>query len=264
MSTLLHTETFGQGSPVVLLHGWGMNSQIWPKALLQSFGVQWTLIDLPGHGLSSHIALSDNLDDVLDQLEKVIPNNATLIGWSLGGMFALALTQRLAKKPNKIARGRRLGLISSTPLFVKKTNWPYATQSDTLKLFANNLTCNAKLTIKRFIALQFINEKDAKQQIIHIQKKVLDNATLDKQSLLTGLHYLQSLDLRKDCTQLSQNVVGFYGALDNLVPIKATASIESCFSHRQFTTITSAKSGHAPFLSDPKLFKQFLLQVINP
>ena len=265
MSTLLHTETFGQGIPVVLLHGWGMNSQIWPKALLQSINAQWILVDLPGHGRSSQLPLSDDLNTVLKQLLAVIPNNALIIGWSLGGMFTLALQQYLAKQSNSNAkaRGRRFGLIASSPLFIKKSHWPYATEAEILNSFSKNLASNAKQTIKRFIALQFINQRNAKPQITAIQNKILNHSVLHEPSLQVGLHYLQSLDLRADCQLLKQNVFGFFGALDNLVPIKATNKIENCFTDQQFTTIRSAKSGHAPFLSDLELFKTFLQQVIN-
>jgi pimeloyl-[acyl-carrier protein] methyl ester esterase len=256
MTHTLHTEIFGQGTSVTLLHGWGMNSQVWPKAVLLQLPVKWILVDLPGHGKSSHIPLSSDINVVLEQLNEIIPKDTLLIGWSLGGMFALALAQQKA-------RGRRLGLISSSPQFIQSKNWQYATSAKTLATFSESLQKNARLTIKRFIALQFMNVPDAKAQIITIQKRILNNHTLDTASLQTGLHYLQTLNLRANCASLNQPVVGFYGKLDNLVPHRAINATENCFAPSQFTTIVAPKAGHAPFLSEPELFKQFLLHLIN-
>ena len=51
--TKIHTETYGLGKPIVLVHGWAMHSGIWrlfARELAKHYQV--TLIDLPGHGRS--------------------------------------------------------------------------------------------------------------------------------------------------------------------------------------------------------------------
>ena len=105
----LFTMTEGQGRSIVALHGWGMNQLVWQpirERLSQQAQVTW--IDLPGHGRSVELKLG-NLAEVVEQLIPYIPEGAVLIGWSLGGIIAQALAQRL---PTQVAG---LVLIASTP-----------------------------------------------------------------------------------------------------------------------------------------------------
>ena len=89
MSETLKITTLGKGPDLVLLHGWATNSGIWAgvvKTLAGQFRVN--LVDLPGHGVNSHIPLSRNLNAVAEQILTEVPS-ATWVGWSLGGLIAL-------------------------------------------------------------------------------------------------------------------------------------------------------------------------------
>ncbi|MGL4185540.1 MAG: alpha/beta fold hydrolase, partial [Thiotrichaceae bacterium] len=89
-----------------------MNSHVWTpirQALLELGQV--TYIDLPGHGVNQHLTLG-SLPQAVAQISPYIPEQATLIGWSLGGLIAQALAQKLPE------RVQALSLIASTPKFV--------------------------------------------------------------------------------------------------------------------------------------------------
>lgn len=71
--TKIHLETFGQGKPIVLVHGWAMHTGIWrefAKQLADSYQV--TCVDLPGHGRSEAID-PFTLERISDALVKIIP-----------------------------------------------------------------------------------------------------------------------------------------------------------------------------------------------
>jgi pimeloyl-ACP methyl ester carboxylesterase len=99
-------ETEGQGSPVVLVHGFGMTREMWDwqwPALTGRF--QTVRYDLLGHGASAKPKEKDaySLGRFADQLaalmdELALPQ-AALVGFSLGGMivraFALAHPERV-------------------------------------------------------------------------------------------------------------------------------------------------------------------------
>jgi 2-succinyl-6-hydroxy-2,4-cyclohexadiene-1-carboxylate synthase len=97
---VLHTETRGVGSKVVLLHGFTQNGSCWGP-FGESLAKDHTtlFVDLPGHGRSAHDEAS--LKETANLVAEV-GGRATYIGYSLGGRVALhvalqhpALVERL-------------------------------------------------------------------------------------------------------------------------------------------------------------------------
>ncbi len=97
-------ETEGQGSPVVLVHGFGMTREMWDwqwPALTGRF--QAVRYDLLGHGASDKPRDAYSLARFADQTAAVMDgrgiDRAALVGFSLGGMivraFALARPERV-------------------------------------------------------------------------------------------------------------------------------------------------------------------------
>ncbi|MDA0158977.1 alpha/beta hydrolase [Solirubrobacter ginsenosidimutans] len=85
----------GSGLPVVLLHGVSLSAAVWAPLLTALGGCRLLAVDLPGHGLSDPFEYRRGqvrehahqlLEDLFDALEL---ERATVIGHSLGGMFAL-------------------------------------------------------------------------------------------------------------------------------------------------------------------------------
>ncbi len=94
--TALYWHTCGEGKrDFVLLHGWGLNADIWHciiNRLAPHFRLH--LVDLPGYGRSSgygDMSLSEMATVVLNQA----PEKALWLGWSMGGLVAsqIALNQ---------------------------------------------------------------------------------------------------------------------------------------------------------------------------
>lgn len=143
----------------MLLHGWGMNSHVWEpiKEALES-RYHLVCLDLPGHGFNKHLD-AKNLDHIVDLVADVTPEDTHIVGWSLGGLVAQALAQKI---PNKI---RSLTLVASTPRFSQslQNDWTNAMSHEVLNKFADNLKHDPVKTIKGFIALQFIGVKESKQ-----------------------------------------------------------------------------------------------------
>ena len=100
--TALHIETSGQGSDLVLLHGWAMHSGIWGSvrdSLAQCFRLH--LVDLPGHGLSP-MCEPGTLEHLTGIVADILPENCMLGGWSLGGQVAMQLALRQPERIEKL------------------------------------------------------------------------------------------------------------------------------------------------------------------
>jgi pimeloyl-ACP methyl ester carboxylesterase len=105
---------WGTGSPeIVLLHGGAQNAHTWDTVAL---ALQRPLIamDLPGHGHSSHrddhvYWPADNAIAIEAAVRALAPDAKLVVGMSLGGLTALALTDRA---PDVV---RSLVLVDVTP-----------------------------------------------------------------------------------------------------------------------------------------------------
>jgi 3-oxoadipate enol-lactonase len=99
-----HTDT-GSGDALVLIHGVGLSHAMWAaqvEALAESHRV--ITYDMLGHGGSSapspDATLGDFADQLLDLLDRLSIERATLVGFSMGALvaraFALGHPERLA------------------------------------------------------------------------------------------------------------------------------------------------------------------------
>ena len=90
---MLYSSTTGIGQDLVLLHGWGFNSELF-NDLVEKYKHQYriTKIDLPGHGRSDEV--NGGLNEWCDEIIKILPNNPTLLGWSLGGLLAINIANK--------------------------------------------------------------------------------------------------------------------------------------------------------------------------
>jgi len=118
---LLSYRLIGSGKPVVLLHGFGEDSQIWNKQI--DFLKDYCLLivpDIPGSGKSEPLILNDrsadsiSLTDYADCIYAILVTEkidaCILLGHSMGGYITLAFAE---KYPNYLTA---LGLIHSSAL----------------------------------------------------------------------------------------------------------------------------------------------------
>jgi pimeloyl-ACP methyl ester carboxylesterase len=92
----------GNGHPVVLLHGFPLNSKIWDDfAVGLSKTFQVFTPDLPGFGqsppLKAGFSINDVATEILAWLEKQTIKRPVVVGHSLGGYVALAMANQRAE-----------------------------------------------------------------------------------------------------------------------------------------------------------------------
>ena len=96
-SSIAYTE-YGQGDPLVLLHGFTESQSMWDgfvKTLANVFRV--VTIDLPGHGDSDCLGDVHTMEDMAEGVNFVLDHlqikGCVIIGHSMGGYVALALAR---------------------------------------------------------------------------------------------------------------------------------------------------------------------------
>jgi pimeloyl-[acyl-carrier protein] methyl ester esterase len=241
--TKIHTETFGKGKPIVLLHGWAMHSgmlRLFANELANFYQV--TLVDLPGHGRSRAIS-PFTLDTVIPALVEAITETdepSCWLGWSLGATFVLEIAQRFPKKVN------RLILLAGTPCFVKRNSW-IGMDEQVLENFATSLQQDTQGTLLRFMALQIKGLDEQKPALQKILPLVSEFPAPDQPTLQDGLAILKHTDLREGFARLNIPVSVILGQLDTLVPAVSGEQMQALLPEMNLNLL--ARAGHVPFLS---------------
>lgn len=147
-------------------------------------------MDLPGHGRSESLPLFD-LVEVLERLAASLPARAHWVGWSLGGLIALAMT---SKNSDAVAS---ISMIASSPCFVEGPGWPGVSR-DLLDQMGRDFSADYRGTLNRFVGLQTFGQDGARQLSRRILGLMAEAPSPDMESLLSALKLLRDLDLRSE------------------------------------------------------------------
>ncbi len=107
MPVKLHYNLFGEGPPVIILHGLFGSSRNWQsvaKALSDTH--QIITVDLRNHGLSAHTAsmsYQDMAGDIHALIRQLSLDDVSLVGHSMGGKAAMMLALSSPEMVSKLA-----------------------------------------------------------------------------------------------------------------------------------------------------------------
>ncbi|MDM8565394.1 pimeloyl-ACP methyl ester esterase BioH [Candidatus Halobeggiatoa sp. HSG11] len=235
----------GQGKPLILLHGWGFNGNIWNE-IAADLAKNWQVyqVDLPGHGKSPMCEYS--LPILTEQLAANLPNNAIWIGWSLGGLLAMNIAIQ--------CQVRGLILVATSPRFVTAKDWPCAMTAELLQQFADQLQTDTVETLRRFLTLQVRGCDNAREQLRNLNFFLTNPPQTD--ALQSGLQLLQHTDLRSLLQQINCPALLCLGKRDKIVPVEVGEKCQTYWPELHKTIIKPA--AHIPFLSHPELFMEIL------
>lgn len=244
-------QTAGTGNcHLVLLHGWGLNAEVW-HCISEELASHFTLhlVDLPGFGRSRGFGAM-SLDEMARQVLDAAPQNAIWLGWSLGGLVA---SQIALSQPERV---KALVTVASSPCFSAQEAWP-GIKPDVLASFQQQLSEDFQRTVERFLALQTMGTETARQDARTLKQTVLSLPMPEVEVLNGGLEILKTVDLREPLAALAMPHLRIYGYLDGLVPRKVVPLLDALWPESESQVI--AKAAHAPFISHPVEFCSALI-----
>jgi len=228
-STISHE----QRHPIVLIHGWGADSQIWQTVpdRLSAF-IEVYSLDLPGFGESP---ILDNYSEasLLEWMAEVLPSHCYLLGLSLGGMLCRAFA---AQYPLRVAG---LITISSNLSFIATEQHPEAMAAADFAEFMQHWEQDNALCLRQFFSLQ--TQGDSQQRRLIKQLRRMD-CKIDGSASGALLALLGDLDNRRHRAKIECPSLDIFGAGDALVPVAVASEFDS-----QTAIIFGA--GHLPHLS---------------
>lgn len=218
--TSLFCRSWGNGRPVVFVHGWAVSSDVWRYQMAPlSAQCRCVAYDKRGHGRSSdpgrgydYDALADDLAAVLDRLDL---RNVVLVGHSMGPAEIVRYISRHGTE-----RVSRLVLISSAlPFMLKTPDNPDGIDADNLQErrrqwlrdFPKFLVSNAR---------SFVTPETSEETVAWI-------ANLGMQASFKGLvdlnHAITETDQRADVSRIKLPTLLIHGAQDKSAPLELTS-----------------------------------------
>jgi pimeloyl-[acyl-carrier protein] methyl ester esterase len=263
-----------QSIPVVLLHGWGLNSGVW-QTLITNLPTNFTdffhiiTVDLPGFGANVNKIISPySLVNICRHIDKTIEQPAIYLGWSLGGLVA---TEMALSFPDKV-----LGLITvaSSPRFLEQRSneviddkvlntfiWP-GIKPQVLDSFHHQLHLDTEKTINGFLKLQAMGSPHVRQDIKEISRLVFQYDMANKNTLDESLKLLETSDYRSKLVEINQPFLRLYGSADSLVPKSVIKHITKLAEYNSEQYLFE-RASHAPFISHPEAFIKVILDWLN-
>ncbi|MXP67860.1 pimeloyl-ACP methyl ester esterase BioH [Pantoea sp. Aalb] len=254
MSSLYYYSVGKGNHNLMLLHGWGLNAEIWQIIVAKlSLHLRLHLLDLPGFSRSKKFGPL-TLPEMAQILLPYLPSRTILLGWSLGGLVA---TQIALTNPQSISA---LISVASSPCFTARDNWP-GIKPITLQVLQKQLANNFHSTIERFLMLQVMGAKNTRKDIYKIKDLIFAQPISTVEVLESGLKILKNTDLRPYLPKITIPFLRIYGSLDVLVPRKICNELDTYLPTS--SSIVMDKTTHAPFISHPEIFCRYILDFIK-
>jgi non-heme chloroperoxidase len=124
--TKLFYKDWGEGAPVVLIHGWPLTADMWESQamFLANQGLRVISYDRRGFGRSGQSFKGYDYDTMADDLQSVMETldlkNATLVGFSMGG----GEVARYLGRHGSLRVSRAVLISSVTPYMLKTDDNP--------------------------------------------------------------------------------------------------------------------------------------------
>lgn len=248
-------ERSGEGPNLVLLHGWAMNRYCWHWLIpiLEKY-YKTIRVDLPGHGdgCGSRFSFSKE-DELITELSNLCEENATWIGWSLGGLLAQRVAQVYPHKVN------RLICIGSAACFLKKEGWTEGVSEKDFNHFLKVFAADNTFALDHFLTLEVADSEKASETLKIL--KLLSLRNYESAELIAALELLRDQDMRKAIPNYKCPILFMGGEADRLVSTKNLKASSMLVAQGKVFIID--KAGHAPMISHPEKFADCLMKYLE-
>ena len=220
--TKLYCNDWGAGTPVVLVHGWPLSSNMWEyqSVFLASQGLRVVAYDRRGFGRSTQPWTGYDYDTMADDLAAVMEaldlRGATLVGFSMGGGEVARYLGR-----HGAARVAKAALVSAvTPMLLQTPDHPEGVDRSVFDGIVDGLKADRPGFLasfgKKFFGvgpLTFSVSSEILQWSLMMAMQASPKATLD------CVRAFSETDFRADLRGFSVPTLVVHGDADTTVPI---------------------------------------------
>ncbi|MFT3702167.1 MAG: alpha/beta fold hydrolase [Agriterribacter sp.] len=248
-SGCVNNETQPSPQTYVLVHGAWQAPYVWDsvQADLSKSGNKVIVVELPGHGADTTpthtLSLDVYRDKVIDAISKT-DSNVVLVGHSMGGMVITAVAEKVPGKIKKLVYVGAFLPATGQSLTDLAYSDPDSKLGPLLQPSADQLTLDVKRDSLTYL---FINDGSDTEK-----KRVIDNYRAEP-----AIPFTNKVTLTKEN----------FGSVDK-VYIKTLQDIvispglqNRMITATGITAVYSVNTSHSPFLAQPHILSDVLLQV---
>lgn len=261
----LYYEDWGTGNPVVFIHGWPLDHQMWEHQMraLPEAGFRCIAYDRRGFGKSDkpwtgydYDTFADDLKAVLDQLDL---QNVTLVGYSMGGGEVVRYFSRHGG-----IRVSKVVLISSiAPYTLKTEDNPDGVPAEVFDEMINNIKEDRPAFLtgfgKMFYGVNLISHQVSQAVLywnLNLALQASPKATID---CITAFG---KTDFRSEMNTIQVPVLIIHGSKDKIVPIEPTSEhAAKLIPGAKFLVYDDAP--HGLFITDKEKLNEDLIRFIS-
>ncbi len=228
----------------LLVHGWATDSHVW-DGFVEHLPAGWDVVrvDLPGHGGGcewEEPTLRPGMEAVVKTLQGMEGRSTVAVGWSLGGQVLL---KTILEEPYLFDR---LVLISTTPCFTKRADFPHAQPRGVVRRMIRDMRLNPSDTVRRFYGLNFTPEEMRLKGVDEFIRRYT-SLSIDHRGLIPPLEALYRIDLRDDLTRISLPTLVIHGDMDGVCPVSAGIYLGERIKGAEVKILRN--TAHAPFIT---------------
>jgi non-heme chloroperoxidase len=224
--TEIYYTDWGTGAPVVLIHGWPLNGDMWEKqaTFLAEHGLRVINYDRRGFGRSGQPWTGYDYDTFAGDLSSLMGeldlHGATLVGFSMGGGEVVRYLSRYGA-----SRVKQAVLISAvTPYLLKTADNPEGVDASVFEQIEENIRQDRPAFLKNF-ALKFYGRTALKHTVSEADLDWNQSLALtgSLRSTLAAAKAWSATDFREDMKRITVPVRIIHGTGDATVPIDVSA-----------------------------------------
>ena len=245
--TQLQYQIFGQGKPLLLVHGWAMHSNVW-AGLIEKFSDSFQIItiDLRGHGASREALGPYTYDifarDIIDLMRELACARITALGWSMG---VSVLLKAAVRSPELFDR---FVFISGNPSLVSRPDYSCGIPASNVQRLYRQVERAYPEGLKNFYRLLFTA---GEQELLRHDPRYAAMTDLAaapaKDAALACLRCLMEEDLRPALSLISVPTLILHGNEDAICNPAAADFMHSHIPGSQLVMLE--QTGHMPFLT---------------
>ncbi|PEX91709.1 alpha/beta fold hydrolase [Bacillus cereus] len=250
----------GPGSKTVFfVHGWPLNHQMYQYQLniLPQHGFRCIAMDIRGNGQSdkpwtgyTYDRLADDIAIVLEALQV---ENATLVGFSVGGALSIRYMSRYNGR-----RISKLALIDAvSPSFVKNPESPYGVPKEQAEALINQMYVNLPKFLND-VSLSFFNRNLGAATLEWFSYLGMQSASY---ALIKILQAAANEDVTKDLSNINVPTKIFHGVHDQLIPYKSAELTQKRIKNAQLHALTN--SGHGSPIDQADELNEEIIKFLN-
>ncbi|MEG5262998.1 alpha/beta fold hydrolase [Pseudomonas sp. JDS28PS106] len=245
----------GQGHPVVLIHGVGLNKEMWGGQVV-GLAPRYQVIayDMLGHGASPRPASETGLLGYAEQLRDLLDHlridQATVIGFSMGGLVARAFALHF---PDRIS-----GLVALNSVFNRSPEQRASVIARTSQAAEHGPDANAAEALSRWFSREYQAANPA--QMAAIRQNLASN---DPQGYLTTYKLFATQDMYRaeDLAQIKVPTLVATGELDPGSTPEMARQLAQRIPGAE--AVILAEQRHMMPVESPRLVNQVLLEFLE-